>query len=85
MAKPRTQYEVLQELSSMTMSRPGVDHLVCCDPGIALCGADQRGEVIGIGPPDAGRLCTACAALDGDPSYRCSSGCPGDEVPGPRR
>lgn len=61
----------------LQVTRPAVDHLVCCDPATALCGADQRGEVIGIGTPTPGRLCTACAVLDADPSYRCSSGCPG--------
>lgn len=84
MAKTKTQFEVLQKMASMTLSRPNVDHLVCCDPGTALCGADQHGEVIGVGTPKPGRLCTACAVLDADPMYRCSSGCPGDEVPGPR-
>lgn len=54
------------------------DHIVCCNPAIALCGADQRGEMFGIGAPDNKRMCSACAALSKDPQYKCCATCKGD-------
>lgn len=56
----------------------GKDHIVCCDPGTALCGADQRGEMFGLGRPDNRRMCTACAVLSGNPLHKCCFTCPGD-------
>lgn len=60
------------------MTKPAKDHLVCCNPAVALCGADQRGEMFGMGAPDPKRMCTACATLSKDPSFKCYSECKGD-------
>lgn len=60
------------------ISGVGKDHIVCCDPATALCGADQRGEPFAMGAPDPKRMCTACAALSRDPHYRCCATCKGD-------
>jgi len=55
-----------------------IDHVVCCDPDTALCGADQTGEPPALGKPDTSkRMCTACAALTEDVEYKCSTDCPG--------
>lgn len=55
----------------------GKDHIVCCDPATAICGADQRGEPFAIGAPDPKRMCSACAVLAKDPNHRCCRACPG--------
>lgn len=60
------------------MTKPAKDHLVCCNPAVALCGADQRGEMFGIGAPDNKRMCSACASLSSDPHHKCCADCPGD-------
>jgi hypothetical protein len=54
------------------------DHIVCCDPSTAMCGADQRGEMFGMGAPDPKRMCTACATLSKDPMFKCCATCKGD-------
>jgi hypothetical protein len=40
------------------------DHIVCCDPDTALCGADVAGEDISLSTPDhAPNLCPNCREL----------------------
>lgn len=60
--------------------KPSKDHIVCCDPSTAICGADQRGEMFGMGAPDPKRMCTACATLSKDPMFKCSATCQGDRT-----
>lgn len=72
-----TVYDVSTLPPAFDGTRPR-DHIVCCNPAIALCGADQRGEMFGIGAPDNKRMCSACAALSSDPHHKCCADCPGD-------
>lgn len=65
-------------LPSVVVGPPTKDHIVCCNPTTALCGADQRGEPFALGAPDPKRMCTACAALAKDPNHKCCKECPGD-------
>lgn len=40
------------------------DHIICCDPDTALCGADVSGEDISLATPDkAPNLCPTCLTL----------------------
>lgn len=57
------------------------DHIVCCDPSRALCGADVTGQaLLRLHPKASGKPCVRCVELDLRKA-RCSDPkCPG---PGP--
>lgn len=52
-----------------------IDHIVCCDPATALCGADVRGEVI-LFIGRQGRVCKKCLERDGN-GFKCNPRCTG--------
>lgn len=60
-----------------TALRPALDHIVCCDPDTALCGADQAGEPPALHQRNTKTMCTACAVLDADKDHKCGADCPG--------
>ncbi|MCX4450643.1 hypothetical protein [Streptomyces sp. NBC_01789] len=55
-----------------TTGNSGLDHIYCCDPGLALCGTDVS-DVPEI-DPDSDITCVVCADLEDHP---CSPGRPG--------
>lgn len=48
-----------------------LDHVVCCDDDIALCGADVSGHDWGEGTFDPTQMCVVCRELYGKPCPRC--------------
>lgn len=57
------------------------DHIVCCDIGTALCGADTAGQDIKAVHPKAGsNPCARCVELDARRAKCSEPKCPG---PGP--
>jgi hypothetical protein len=63
-----------------TAGRSELDHICCCNPSIAMCGAVVAGTGVAFGKPaSSGNLCRKCADLDAS-GKRCSEpGCPGAE------
>lgn len=54
------------------------DHIVCCDPDTALCGADVAGEDLSLDTPDkAPNMCPVCLTLSVLRSTCASPGCLG--------
>lgn len=49
-------------------------HYYCCDPDVALCGADISGEEEDVGDDDLEQLCPMCEVLDDRPCG--AAGCP---------
>lgn len=72
----------------MALLRPGadsgeIDHICCCDPGIALCGAPVTGTAVSFEMPDAAHNpCSVCFDLD-RAGVKCRElDCPGPLVDG---
>lgn len=55
-----------------------LDHICCCQPDVAMCGAVVAGTGVAFGKSEGSRnLCRKCADLDAS-GKRCSEpGCPG--------
>jgi hypothetical protein len=55
-----------------------LDHICCCDPGIALCGEAVAGTPFSLElPASAPHMCPDCAALDRAGVKCLDPGCPG--------
>lgn len=60
----------LHRAPDSTSNGPGeLDHLFCCDPDTALCGADISDTVYGAG--DGETTCVVCADLEATACPRC--------------
>lgn len=57
-----------------------LSHIVCCDPGRALCGMDVLGQAVLLLHPDkSANPCLACISRD-VLGVRCSAECPGPDA-----
>jgi hypothetical protein len=74
-------------VSVQTLPRPAVpdgsssddpfDHIYCCDPDVALCGADVSGEV-DVGDAELEAPCPMCGLLEDLEGPCGADGCPGE-------
>lgn len=62
--------------------KPELDHVVCCNPGKALCGAWVAGTAVAFGSPAASKNpCQKCFNLAADGAKCDAPMCPGDDQP----
>lgn len=71
---------LLRHEPALRSSVPELDHIVCCNPSVAMCGAVVAGTGVAFGKPEGSRnLCRKCADLDASGKRCAEPGCPGAE------
>lgn len=68
-------------MKTLGIVKPGeVDHIVCCAPDRALCGAYVGGQAVRLGDKrHSVRPCRSCYQKDADGALCPVPGCPGPE------
>lgn len=63
------------------MSVAEIDHICCCDPAVALCGAQVAGTAVSFDLPSAAtNMCAACRVANEIGGKCADPECPGPEA-----